>query len=171
MNRVFARGIEAYYKQVYFCDPAIDPWAHLIFDFTTDNFQARYILVNKYMFCLLTSGVIEWRWVEIHLSDSYYEFPEHERLLGINISITSGQLGILDLINREIHPIDVPKGDYIAYIFEFNRGVDDEDDPDCNDIFNDEILEQRTELEHYKIVLVPGRIENEGVIKGDQYLY
>ena len=167
MNRIFARGVSASYRRLYFCDMAIDPWSCLPSDSKDDDIQRGYIFVNKSMFCLVTSAVGWWHWVEIHLSDSYYEFPEYERLLGINISITSGQLGLLDVLNAEIHPIDVPNGDYIAYIFEFNREMDG----DSDDIFNDEILEQKTDLERYKIVLVPGRIENEGVVKGDQYLY
>ena len=170
MNRIFAGGIDAAYKQIFFFDTAIEPWEYIPPEFN-DNYNKRFICINKSMICLLTCGVSEWRWLEIHLSDTFYEFPAYDRLLNLNISITAGQLGILTVMDGEIHRMAVSNGDYIAYIFEFNLGVDDEDDPDCNDIFNDEILEQRTELEHYKIVLVPGRIENEGVIKGEQYLY
>jgi hypothetical protein len=172
MNKIFKGGVSAFYCRLYFCDMAIDPWPFLIFDSTDDDTRRGYILINKSIFCLSTSGNIEWRWLEIYLSDSLNEFPEYERLLGINISITSGQLGILDTMNREIYPIEVPNGDYIAYIFEFNRENDgNEDDVSGDFLTNDEILEQRTDLEHYKMVLVLGSIENEGVLKGNNYLY
>jgi hypothetical protein len=37
------------------------------------------------------------------------------------------------------------------------------------EIMTDEELEQATDLERYKIVLVPGKTQHEGVVKGEQY--
>jgi hypothetical protein len=176
MNRIFSGVIDTDHHQIYFYDRAIEPYAYIPPRFSMDSSRNGYICVNKSMICLLTHGVNEIRWVEIYIcdpSECLHEFSGYERLLSLNISISSGQLGILNNIDGEIHCMNVPSENYIAYIFEFNLDVDDEDDAEDFAAYLQSLqsIENRTDREHYKIVLVPGRTEKEGVIKGEQYLY
>lgn len=63
------------------------------------------------------------------------------------------------------------KGSYIAYVLAFNLGIDALSEGDLDKDLSDEELQQRTDLEHYNIVLVSGSSQTEGVIKGEEYLY
>jgi hypothetical protein len=169
MQRLYSGVVYASYNQLCFYDIDSDPDEVTADKFNNEDFAVRY-KSNGSSICVSALGTNWLYWVEIFLANITPMFDEAERILALNLSIKSSILGIMNVTDGEIARMSLPNGDYIAYIFEFNLGDEDEDDIEDFDAYLQSI-ENRTDREYYKIVLVPGRTEKEGVIKGEQYLY
>lgn len=161
MNKVFTGRIYADYYQFYLFD-GNEYYAEDMPGWDEENVSKGYISNGRIIY-LGTRAHFHNHWLDVYLSDQTPSFDECERALSLNLKITSGKLGIASPLDT-IADIDIKEGSYIAYILAFNLTKEDENE------LSDEELEQRTDLERYTIVLVPGSTDHEGVIKGQQYL-
>jgi hypothetical protein len=161
MNKILSRSIFADHYQFYVYD-STERWWETVADWSDESLRRGYLSSGRSIH-LGTVADLNNHWLEVYLSSNIPDLDECERALAFNFSITSGILSILGLADEEESKINVENGDYVLYILAFNLGVD------CREM-DDEKLEQMTDIEKYKIILVPGRINNEGVIKGDEFI-
>lgn len=169
MNKIYEGRIFADYYQFYIFD-ASEKFGEDMPDWNEENARKGYISNGRTIY-LGTMANLNYCWLDVYLSDSVPSFDDCERALSININIASGKLGIATP-NDRIASISIKSGSYIAYVLTFNLGIDKFIDWKTNqDFFNHNGREQRTDTEHYTIVLMPGSTRNERVIKGEKYLY
>jgi hypothetical protein len=161
MNKILARSIFADHYQFYIYDSTEDYWKSL--GDWPDGTSSRGYMSSERAVGIGTVADLNNHWLEVYLSNIAPDLEECARALAFNFSITSGILSILGLADEEESKINIENGDYVLYILAYNLGVD------CREM-DDEKIEQMTDIERYQIVLVPGRTENEGVIKGEQYI-
>ncbi|HWE94297.1 MAG TPA: hypothetical protein VG269_10060, partial [Tepidisphaeraceae bacterium] len=88
-----------------------------------------------------------------------------DRVLAVNIGLPSGTLMIFGLDHGE--QVSVGVGNYVLYCRAFNLGV--EPPPEEPPLDDREFL-LRDDLERFELVLVPGSVNQEGVIYGPQTL-
>jgi len=171
MHKIFGGSIGIDHCQFFLYDASDNPWEDMP-DWTEEDNTRKGYMSNGQSVHLGTSDLdFASRYIEIYLSSVIPDFVSGDRVIAANIVISSGVLAIANPMNATCEEfeirVDVKAGNYIAYIFVYNVGCDSY----AEDDLTDEELEQRTDIERYKVVLVPGRIENEGVVKGEQYLY
>lgn len=162
MQELFSRRIFADYYQFYLSDAKADLFEKSL-NWTDERARKRYISNGRTVY-IGTRAHFNDHWLKVYLDNCQPNFDDCERVLALNIAIDSGQLLIATPI-EDIALIDIPIGDYILYILAYNLG--NEEDTDLSDAE----FEQRTDLERYVIVLVPGKIQAEGVLKGQQTLW
>ena len=155
--RVFADNF-----QFYVYDPSKDPFEPM--PEIDDEQSKRGWTRNENSIWYFTVGELNDHRVDIFLGDTFQENSEAERLLVHNLSIESGSFAIYD--HEEDSKVEVPAGDYAVYLQAFNLGVEDDDEE-----LEDEEFFKRDDLERYEILLIPGLVDQEGVIAGKPALH
>lgn len=162
MNRIFAGRIFADHYQFYILD-ACENFYESMPDWDEENSRKGYITNGRTIF-IGTRAHFNDHWLDIYVGDHTPSFDNCERALAINLNIVSGELVIATTLNS-VAKIPLKKGSYIAYILTSNIGSDSED------YLTDEELEKSTDFERYTIVLILGKTFEQGVVKGEQYLW
>jgi hypothetical protein len=165
MDKILSRRIFADHYQFYIYDSTERYWETL--GHWPGNTSRRGYMSSGRALGIATVADLNVHWLEVYRNHIAPDLEECERALAFNFSITSGILSILCLADEEESTINIENGDYVIYILAYNLGVDEYSD---SDDVSDKELEQMTDIERYQIVLVPGRIEIEGVIKGEEYI-
>jgi len=174
MLKIHSERIYVDYGTFYISDLNYDPMEQIkqIFarfdEITADDHRRNFKGFKDFIFIGTRSGSY---WSDFHLSEIEPECEDCERMIALNFRSLSGKVGIPSMVKGEFdRTFNLPKGKYTVYISVFNYGKN-EYNLDIEEPLTDEELEQRTDLEHYKFVFVPGQIQKEGVIKGLEYLY
>ena len=168
MNKVFSGRIFADHYQFYISDAKADLFEKSL-DWMADDRAKRGYISNGKTVYIGTRADLNDHWLNVYLSDRQPDFDDCERALAFNIVIESGQIVIASPID-DIALIDILAGDYVVYVLAYNLGVDQSSLNEADEDLNDAEFEQRTDLERYGIVLVPG-IQHEGVVKGQNNLF
>jgi hypothetical protein len=125
---------------------------------------------GRSVFYIGTCAHLNDHWVEVFLSDEPPRLEECERALALNIVVPSGRVFIMGPTAADPElAFDLPPGPYTAWVLAYSIGVDQMSLGEQRELSASE-LAARTDLEHYHIVFVPGGTNNEGVVKGDEYL-
>jgi hypothetical protein len=166
MKKLYAGSISADHKYYYIIDSNCE-LTDSLYDWSLTNLRIGYISNDR---ALTISTVSDYcaHWIEVFFSEISPILDDCERALVFNINVPSGKLRIDSAYWYAEVFIDLLPGCYTVYILAYNLGK--QPDPDLEDLLEDDELEQRLDLERYKIVLVPGKTNNEGVIKGSKYL-
>jgi hypothetical protein len=165
MDKILSRRLSAHHAQFYIYD-STERFGETLADWS-DEISSRGYFSNGRGVKLCTVAGLWVYWLEVYLSKTAPSLEECQRALAFNLAITSNVLSIFSHVEGIASNMNIDSGDYVLYILAYNLGVDEYSD---SDDVSDEELEQMTDIERYKIVLVPGRIENEGVIKGVEYI-
>jgi len=163
MEKLYSGNIFAGHYNFLLLDGNLDPddWP---IDWNLENCKIGYIITSSgRAIAIGTVADFNSHWIEVFLSTVPPLTDECERALVFNVNITSGELVLRASIYEKAR-LSISAGDYIVYILAYNLGLESEEE------LSDEELERRIDLERYKIVLVPGKTNNEGVIKGSKYL-
>jgi hypothetical protein len=161
MKKLYSGNIFADHSQFYLLEGSFEV-SDSLYDWNLENGKLGYI--NNYEgIAILTLGDSWVYWIEAFLSQIPPTLEDCERALVFNINTSSGGIKLRSPAFEVAH-LSVSPGQYAIYILCYNLGKDSEEE------LSDEELERRTDLERYKIVLVPGKTTNEGVIKGSKYL-
>jgi hypothetical protein len=163
MQKKFAGRVQTSHFQFSLFDANVDPGENMP-DWAEADFSRRGYITNGQAIGIGTVADLHTPWIEVFLSKAAPNFDDCKRVLAINLAITSEALILTDIMECLSHRINIKNGEYIVYSLAYNLGVEGGDE------LSDEELEKAKDLERYKIVLVPGRTEHEGVIKGEQYL-
>jgi hypothetical protein len=177
-NKVFAGRIQADFSQFPIYDSSADIGE--LPDWTEGDNYAKGFISNGSSINIATYAGSYQYWIEVYLSETIPSLENCDRVLAFNLQITSGELIISDMMeagpNEGTVRIPLEVGSYIIYIFGYSLvyGNDVLDDLflELDNLNNEELdseLERRTDIENYKIILMPGKIEVEGVIKGERY--
>ncbi len=103
--------------------------------------------------------------IDVLRSASHSVPPEADRVLAFNISLPSGTLMVLGL--DHVEHVSVGAGDHTLYCRAFNLGVEP---PPEAPLLDDGQFLRRNDLERFELVLVPGSVNQEGVIHGSHTL-
>lgn len=163
MQELFSGRIFADHYQFYISDAKADLFEKSL-DWMADDHARKGYISNEKTVYIGTLAHFNDHWLKVYLANIQPNFDDCERVLALNIAIDSGQLLIATPI-VDIASLDLPIGNYIVSILAYNLG--NEEDADLTDAE----FEQRTDFERYVIVLVPGKIQAEGVLKGQQTLW
>jgi len=169
MQKLFSGRIFADHYQFYISDAEADLLEQSL-DWMAEAHARRGYISNGRTVYLGTRAHLNAYWLTVYLSDFQPHFDDCERVLVFNIAIESGQLVIASPI-EDIALIDIPTGHYVVYILADNLGVDQLSLNEADEDLNDAEFEQRTDFERYTVVLITGRFEYEGVLKGQKTLY
>lgn len=165
MQQLFSGRIFADHYQFYLYDNYPAWWAEMPDWIENDHSRKGYICNGRTIY-IGTQADSNNHWLEIYSSDRPPSFNQCERAIGLNIEVQSGEL-VFDTTLGNGVSMRLEPGKYVAYILQFNLGEEEID----SYRLSDEEFFQRTDLERYKIVLVPGTIKDEGVFKGGEYRY
>jgi hypothetical protein len=177
MNKIFAGRIWADYRQFEIYDSGKDPGT--LPDWNEgDNNKKGYMSNESIISISVYGGTFEY-WLEVYLNDDLPDFDNVDRVLAFNLKIASGKLIISDIMNASHEGainLFVEPGSYVVYILGYNlvygNDVYDELFDELDELSEEEkdrVLENKTDMERYKIILIPGKTESEGVIKGEKY--
>jgi len=174
MLKIHSERIYVNYGNFYISDVSFDPTERInqisdkFDEIMDDDRRKKFKAFRDFIYINTKSGSY---WSDFYLSDTEPECEDCERMIALNFRSLSGKVRIPYMIKWEFdRTFNLPKGKYTVYILVFNYGKN-EYNLDIEEPLTDEELEQRTDLEHYKFVFVPGQIQKEGVIKGLEYLY
>jgi hypothetical protein len=161
-KKLFAGSIFTDYNQFYLLDGDIKP-----IDFQdkckSNTRKHGYETIDGGIRIFTTGGF--WvHWIEVFLNEMPPVIDDCERGFVLSINILTEKLSIATPTSYDDIYMNILPGNYAVYILAYNLGKESDEE------LSDEELEQRTDLERYKIVLVPGKTMNEGVIKGSKYL-
>jgi hypothetical protein len=180
MNKIFAGRIFADYSQFRIYDSGSNAIGALPDWNEGDNAEKGYMMNVSAISMFVYGGTFEY-WLEVYLSDDLPGFNDVDRVLAFNLNIASGKLIISNIFNSSrdegVINLFVEAGSYIVYIFGYNliRGNDvydelfDESFDELSEEEKDRVIESETDMERYKIILIPGKTESEGIIKGEKY--
>ncbi len=160
MQKIFAGSISATHYQFHLFDGNLDISERLP-AWNPENTRIGYISNGRAIY-ISTVADFNRHWIECYLSDTSPDLTDCERALAFNLIVTSDRVEVCTTYHDEI-PLDIPPGHYIVYILAYSLGREEEQ-------LEDDELEQRMDLERYKVVLTPGETKHEGVIKGNMYL-
>jgi hypothetical protein len=162
MQKICAGRIFADHYQFSIFDVGVNS-ADNMPDWTEAETSDLGYITNGRVIYVGTVADLNTHWIEIYLSDLPPDFDDCQKVLAINILVDSGAVIVEGMYQNFSCRIDVNNGTYIVYILGYNLGVEIK----TLIPITDEELERRTELERYKIVLVLGRTENEGMLKDE----
>jgi hypothetical protein len=184
MNRIFAGKIQADHGQ-FLIYAAGSGAGEALPDWTEEEHGEKGYMANGSAIGLLVYGGTSLYWLEVYLHDNLPTFEECDRVLAFNLEIASGKLIISDIFNacsdEGAINLLVEAGSYVVYILGYNLVYG-------NDIYDglftemyklsaeeldkeiDRELEKRTDIERYEIILVSGKTQIEGAIKGENYM-
>ncbi|MGC1396620.1 MAG: hypothetical protein WA828_20345 [Coleofasciculaceae cyanobacterium] len=163
MHQLFSGRIFADHYQFYILDSDPDFYDKMPV-WNEENSRKGYITNGRTIY-VGTRATFHDHWLDLYLSDNTPSFEECERALALNLNIVSGELEITTTTGDSEANISLTKGAYIVYVLAFNLGIDSED------YLSDQELENSTDVERYRIVLVLGHTSTEGVVKGEAYLF
>lgn len=167
MKKLYSGSLSADHKQFYLLDASFQ-FNDSLYEWNLERGKLGYIC-NDQAITIRTVSDYYIHWVEVLLCETLLPvWDECERALALNLNLPSGKLRIDSTYWYAEVIIDLSPGCYIVYILAYN--LDKQPDSDTDDLLEDNELEKRTDLERYKIILVPGQTMNEGVIKGSKYL-
>jgi len=168
MKKIYAGSVTADHKIYYIIDSDFELLDSLC-DWSLGNEYIGYISHDKALKFRTVSDHYT-HWIEVFFSEIPPVLDDCERALALNINVPSGKLRIDSVYWYNEIFINISPCCYIVYILAYNLGK--HPDPYIEDLLEleDDELEHRLDLERYKIVLVPGKTNNEGVIKGSKYL-
>jgi hypothetical protein len=169
MQKLFSGRTFADRYQFYISDAKADLLEKSL-DWMAEAHARRGYISNGRTVYLGTRAHLNAHWLTVYLSDFQPNFDDCERVLAFNIAIESGQLVIASPI-EDIALIDMPTGHYVVYILAYNVGVAQLSLNEADEDLNDAEFEQRTGFERYAVVLIPGRVQYEGALKGQKTLY
>ena len=166
MKKLFSGRIFTDHYQFYISDAKADLLEKSLDWMANDNAKREYISNGKTIY-LGTRANLNDHWLNVYLSDRQPNFNDCERALAFNLTIESGQLVIASSI-EDIALIDIPSEHYVVYILAYNLGVDQLFLNEADEDLRDAQFEQMADFERYVIVLVHGRVQHEGVLKGQK---
>ncbi len=162
MRKLYSGRIFADHNQFFLLDGNLD-YREFLDHWRSDSSKLGYIAINGGI-AVITVGGFWVHWIEVYFSEIPPFLEDCERALVLNINIHTEKFSITAPACCDEVYISVSPGHYAVYILAYNLGKESEE------VLEDDELERRTDLERYKIVLVPGKTDNEGVIKGCKFL-
>lgn len=138
--------------------------------------QQGYI-TNGEVICFGTDAHLHEHWTEVYLANQTPNFGQAERVIALPLQVNSGKILISELFSEPSpeKEVVVAPGTYTVYSLAFSLGSDQlfdrrvprpQSERDSISELSDAQLKAKVELEHYKIVLVPGMQVPIGILHG-----
>lgn len=165
MKKIGQCRIYADHYQFYIMDSGADPFDGM--PEWTEEAVTRGFIANQHVMGVSTRAHLNDHWLELWLSDTAPDSAGFDRAIASEISFPSGLVEIRGLADApdEVCRVGVTPGLHTVHVLTSNLGVDqfstDEINQDDDREMTDEEIEQRTDLERYKIVLVPKKSDME----------
>jgi hypothetical protein len=170
-KKIFAGAIHADHGQFYCHDAEWDQEEEL---FGFEDKWLRGLMTDgfyrtKSSVTFATGTQNDSHWIELYLAHTPPKRDDCQRLIVVSIAINSGELVIHGPSDWEgqYTRIAVDPRSYCLFFFAYNLGgeISSLGEPIAKSAINDEtLLKDYSQLEHYKIVLVPGKCQKTGVI-------
>lgn len=104
-------------------------------------------------------------WVQLELCDRPPDFEPWERVVCVELESLTGKVHVMSVVDSEpVLSVEVKPGIYSVFVSSVNLGVDQLSLGEDGEL-NDEQLASRTDLERYRITVVPGAPSETGRLK------
>ena len=154
--------------QFYICDPdratSMEKMFGAVINMSTAHCERGWTRTSSAITCFTIQDLNDHR-IDVFVGKEYDGHNGATRVLCQTLNLSCGRLHLFGAVHDETE-IRIPPGDYSIYVRGFNFGVGIEEF-----IENNEEFLERSDMERYEIVLVPGTAAKEGIVFGPENLH